>query len=58
MLNRQTRERPVLSADEAALRIADLRRVYDEGYLSKGEFESMKRVILARAEPPRTSRAA
>jgi hypothetical protein len=50
--------RAVLSADEAALRIAELRRVYDEGYLSRGEFETMKRAIVARAEPPRPSRAA
>jgi hypothetical protein len=51
----QKRQEP--TAEEAALRIGELRRVYDQGYLTRDEFESMKHDIEIRVKPTRSNRA-
>ena len=49
-------KRLALTAEQAAQRIEELRRVYDEGFLDRDEFETMKRHIEARVKPIRPSR--
>ena len=44
-------------AEEAAQRIREIRRVYDQGYLTRGTFETMKHDIEARVKPTRSNRA-
>jgi hypothetical protein len=45
------------TAEEAAQRIRELRRVYDQGYLSRDKFETMKHDIETRVKPTRSNRA-
>jgi hypothetical protein len=40
---------PPLTPEEAAVRIHELQRVFDQGFLTRDEFEAMKRSIEARA---------
>jgi hypothetical protein len=51
----QKRQEP--TAEEAAQRIRELRRVYDQGYLPRDEFETMKHDIEIRVKPTRSNRA-
>jgi hypothetical protein len=44
------KKRLALTADEAARRIAQLRRVFDQGFLSTDRFETMQRDIEGRVE--------
>jgi len=52
----RNRKRLASTAEEAAQRIARLRHVYDQGYLTRGAFETMKRHIEARVKPSCPSR--
>jgi hypothetical protein len=47
--NRDKQAAP-LAPDDAIARIADLRHAYEQGFLTRKEFESCKRGIAARAE--------
>jgi hypothetical protein len=47
---RPVRHRASLTAEQAAHRIELLQRVYDDGYLSRDLYESMKCAIAARIE--------
>jgi hypothetical protein len=51
---KQKRQQP--TAEEAAQRIRELRRVYDQGYLRRDEFETMKHDIEIRVKPTRSNR--
>ena len=46
-------ERQEPTAEEAAQRIRVLRRVYDQGYLTRDDFETMKHDIESRVKPKR-----
>jgi hypothetical protein len=52
----RTEERLAPTAEQAARRIAELRHVYDQGYLARGTYETLKRIIEARVKPTRPSR--
>jgi hypothetical protein len=57
----RNRKRLASTAEEAAQRIARLRHVYNQGYLTRATFETMKRNIEARVaadspRPPKLSR--
>jgi hypothetical protein len=51
----QKRQEP--TAEEAAQRIREIRRVYDQGYLTLDDFETMKHEIESRVKPTRSTRA-
>lgn len=44
--------RPALTEDEAERQINALKRLYDEGYLGRVQFEAMKSHLLARSRGP------
>ena len=50
-------QRQDMTAEEATQRIRELRRVYDQGYLTRGKFETMKHDIETRVKPTRSNRA-
>lgn len=57
MSQSRNRKRQEPTAEESAQRIRELRRVYDQGYLTRGEFEKMKHDVEARVKPTRSNRA-
>ena len=58
MRDGRNKKRLAMTAEEAAVRIEEIRRVHTQGFLSWGEFEAMKRSIEARVERTHPSRAA
>lgn len=57
MCQSRNRKRQDPTAEEAAQRIRAIRRVYDEGYLTRDDFETMKHDIEIRVKPTRCTRA-
>jgi len=58
MERRRDKGRLALTAEEAAGRIEEIRRVFRQGFLTRGEFESIKRSVEARVVRTRPSRTA
>lgn len=57
MSQSRNRKRQERTAEEAAQRIRELRRVYDQGYLTGDKFETLKHDIESRVKPTRSTRA-
>jgi hypothetical protein len=57
MSQSRNQKRQDMTAEKAAQRIRELRRVYDQGYLTRGKFETMKHDIEIRVKPTRSNRA-
>ncbi|MGZ4337540.1 MAG: hypothetical protein ACXVRA_09515 [Gaiellaceae bacterium] len=53
MSERRGTKRLALTAEQAARRVEELRRVFDQGFLSKDRFEGMQRDIKDRVKVTR-----
>jgi hypothetical protein len=53
MSERRGKKRLALTAEQAARRVEELRRVFEQGFLSKDRFEAMRRDIEAQVKATR-----
>jgi hypothetical protein len=53
-MGRDRRKRRSITENEAARRIEELRRVFDQGFITRSEFENMKRQLETRVNRTRS----